>query len=127
MESTPTKLIAATTGMSAQIGPAMSRVKRPIIGRFSTRSATLAMWSEATRPQTGSGWRSKRSGPGWTSSEMSMARITAVVPDPGTPGLSMGMSAPPEAALLPASGAATPRGSPWPKVPSLSLVCFSME
>ena len=44
--------------------------------------------------------------------------MTAVVPLPGTPSVSIGTSAPPAAALLPASGAATPRGSPLPKVSS---------
>ena len=48
------------------------------------------------------------------------ANNTAVVPDPGTPNASIGTSAPPAAALLPASGAATPLGSPVPNVFFLS-------
>ena len=44
------------------------------------------------------------------------ASKTAVVPEPGTPKVNIGTSAPPAAALFPASGAATPLISPVPKV-----------
>ncbi len=85
------------------------------------------MKSAAISPQTTSGFCWNRSGPGVMLSASSMASSTAVVPEPGTPRASIGTSAPPAAALLPASGAATPRGSPVPKVPSLSTSAFSAE
>ncbi|MNG19154.1 hypothetical protein D3C84_1032860 [compost metagenome] len=52
--------------------------------------------------------------------------ITAVVPEPGTPRVSMGISEPQAEALLAASGAATPRRSPLPNVPELPAMRFSL-
>ncbi len=112
--------------MSAHIGTARIRVKSPTSGRLSTSSTTFARNSEAIRPQTTSGCSWNSSGPGWMLSASSSASSTAVVPEPGTPSDSIGTSAPPAAALLPASGAATPRGSPWPKLSSLLESRFSV-
>ena len=53
--------------------------------------------------------------------------ITAVVPKPGTPSVSMGTKEPAADALLAASGAATPRMSPCPKWPSAPVKRFSIE
>ena len=50
-----------------------------------------------------------------------------MVPEPGTPSVSMGTKEPVAAELLAASGAATPRMSPLPKVPSVSVRLFSIE
>ena len=46
---------------------------------------------------------------------LSAPSITAVVPDPGTPRLSIGTIAPAAAAVLDASGPATPSIAPLPK------------
>ena len=54
-------------------------------------------------------------------------KITAVVPDPGTPIVSNGINAPTEAALLEASGAATPSICPLPKFLPFLEICFSVE
>ena len=56
----------------------------------------------------------------------SAPRRIAVVPEPGMPSVSIGTIAPPAAALLAASGAASPRISPVPKVCSLSEIRFSV-
>ena len=117
----------ATTGIRIRGGTISTRVNRPTIGMFMNRSMKLAMNSAAIRPQTTSGFWVNRSGPGVMLSARSTASSTAVVPEPGTPSASIGTSAPPAAALLPASGAATPLGSPVPKVFSLSTSRFSSE
>ena len=41
IEKTPTKLTAATTGISAHVGTIISRLNSPIIGRFRISSATF--------------------------------------------------------------------------------------
>ncbi|MNY21489.1 hypothetical protein D3C86_1550400 [compost metagenome] len=51
--------------------------------------------------------------------------ITAVVPEPGTPRVSMGIIEPQAEALLAASGAARPRRSPSPKRPLAPARRFS--
>ena len=50
--------------------------------------------------------------------------MTAVVPEPGTPSASIGMSAPTEAALFADSGAATPSTAPLPKSSGCLDSCF---
>ncbi|MNU10358.1 hypothetical protein D3C72_2574620 [compost metagenome] len=52
--------------------------------------------------------------------------ITAVVPDPGTPRVSMGTRAPQQEAPIAVSGAAKPRLSPLPKVPLAPAMRFSV-
>ena len=51
---------------------------------------------------------------------ISAPKIIAVAPSPGIPKVKTGINAPPTIALLPASEAAIPRGSPLPKL-DLSL------
>ena len=51
--------------------------------------------------------------------------INAMVAFDGRPSVSIGMNEVCAAALLADSGAATPRMSPWPKVPSRSDSFFS--
>ena len=76
------------------------------------------MYMEATNPQNTSGrWLTNR-GPGVTSRAVRAPRSTAVVPLPGIPSVRRGIMEPFAAALLADSGAATPRMSPRPKLPS---------
>ena len=56
-------------------------------------------------------------GPGVMLYSVSAPTMTAVVPEPGTPRVSIGTKEPQADALLAASGAATPRMSPLPKRP----------
>ena len=77
-------------------------------------------YMEAASPQNRSGSSVMRRGPGVTPSPRSAPRRTAVVPLPGTPRVRRGIMAPLAAALFAASGAATPRMSPVPNVPSRS-------
>ena len=69
----------------------------------------------AMTPQNSSGLRVITEGPGWTPFMISAPRISAMVALPGMPSVSVGMKAVWAAALLAASGAATPSIAPWPK------------
>ncbi|MOA39248.1 hypothetical protein D3C78_1610110 [compost metagenome] len=84
------------------------------------------MNSEAIRPQTicGCSWNS--SGPGVMLYRLSAPIITAVVPEPGTPRVSIGTSAPQAEAPMAVSGAARPRMSPWPNLPLSPAYFFSV-
>ena len=85
------------------------------------------MYIEAMSVQINSGESSKTfPEPGRIPIDMRMPRRTAVVPEPGMPSVSIGISEPPAAALFADSGAATPRMSPWPNVSSVSERRFSM-
>ena len=123
----PTKEIIATPGIRYFAGMVNRRINSPTIGMFMASNITLPINSAATRPQTTSGFLVNNRGPGVMSKVKSIANNTAVVPEPGTPNASMGTNAPPAAALFPASGAATPRGSPLPNVSSLLETFFSRE
>ena len=102
------------------------RVNRPTSGRFMISRMTLAISSAAISPQTISGCSVNIAGPGVMLYSVSAPIITAVVPEPGTPSVSIGMNEPQAEALLAASGAATPRMSPLPKVSLLPLIFFSV-
>ncbi len=121
----PTKLTMVTSGISTHGGTISTFTNSFTRGTFITRSTMLARKRLAIRPQTISGCSANKSGPGVMFSVIGSASITAVVPDPGTPSVSIGIIAPPAAALLPASGAATPRGSPLPKLPFEPMKDFS--
>ena len=121
----PTKEIIVTPGSSTAAGTCRMRLNTRTSGTFRTSNTTLAISSEAMRPHTTSGRSVKSSGPGVMFNVISSASSTAVVPDPGTPSVSIGTSAPPAAALLPASGAAIPFGSPVPKVDLSRATDFS--
>src|SRR5690606_41354696 len=96
----------AMAGTSAQYGTARILVNTLIIGTFITISMMLATNSEAIRPQTMSGWSRNSSGPGVMLYSVSAPSITAVVPEPGTPRVSIGTMEPQAEALLAVSGAA---------------------
>ena len=116
----PPKETIAIPGSRIHGGTESTRTKSFTIGTFITSRTKFAMSSAAISPHTTSGRSLNRSGPGVMLSVSSNARSTAVVPEPGTPRVSIGTSAPPAAALLPASGAATPRGLPVPKVAAVT-------
>ena len=52
--------------------------------------------------------------------------MTAVVPEPGTPSVNIGTNEPQAEALFAASGEATPRRSPSPKVPVSPAILRSL-
>ncbi len=115
----PTNEIIVTPGNNIAAGTCRIRLNSFTNGTFKMSRTKLAISNDAMRPQTTSGRSVNNSGPGVILSVINKANKTAVVPDPGTPRVSIGTNAPPAAALLPASGAAIPRGSPLPK-PDLS-------
>ena len=119
-------LITVMAGTRIQFGTLSMRENRPISGMFITSRMTLPMNSEAIRPQTTSGCCSNSIGPGVMLYSASAPIITAVVPEPGTPRVSMGISEPQAEALLAASGAARPRRSPSPNLPELPARRFSV-
>ena len=83
-------------------------------GTFRIKSITFAISNVAIKPHTTSGLSLNNNGPGVIFKVINKASNTAVVPEPGIPKVSIGINAPPAAALLPASGAAIPLGSPLP-------------
>ena len=103
-----------TPGSSTHGGTDNILTKILTIGTFINSRTKFAIRSEAMSPHTTSGLSENSVGPGVILSVTSRASSTAVVPDPGTPSVSIGTSAPPAAALFPASGAATPLGTPVP-------------
>ena len=64
-------------------------------------------------------------GPGRRPSMMSAPISTAVPTLPGMPMVTVGISAPPRSALLAASGASTPRRSPWPNCDWSFALCMA--
>ena len=103
-----------TPGNRIQGGTLKTFTKKRTIGTFRISNTILAINNAAINPQTTSGRSVNSKGPGVIFNVINKASKTAVVPEPGTPNVNIGTSAPPAAALLPASGAATPRGSPLP-------------
>ncbi|MNL70960.1 hypothetical protein D3C87_1960380 [compost metagenome] len=97
-----------------------------IIGMLRITSMRLAMNNDAISPQTMSGCCWNSSGPGVMLYSDRAPIITAVVPEPGTPRVSIGTSAPQAAPPIAVSGAARPRMSPWPKVPLAPAMRFSV-
>ena len=61
---------------------------------FIASNMTLAIASEAIRPHTTTGWSWNSVGPGVMLYSVSAPIITAVVPEPGTPRVSIGISEP---------------------------------
>jgi hypothetical protein len=110
----PTSEIAATPGTSSQLGIERNFTNTRISGMLSTSSITLAMKGDAIRPHTITGWSWNRVGLVVMLYSVSAPIITAVVPEPGTPRVSIGTNERLAEALLAASGAATPRMSPLP-------------
>src|SRR5690606_20413869 len=91
------------------------------IGTFMTNNITLAINSDAINPQTSSGLVSNNTGPGVMLYSVNAPIITAVVPDPGTPNVSIGTNEPMAEEVAAASGATSPRISPRPNLAFGSL------
>src|SRR5699024_9286444 len=86
-----------------------------IINMLTANSITLPRYILAISPQANSGFCSMSKGPGCKPHIRNPANRTAVAPDPGIPIVINGTIAPTEAALLAASGPATPSTAPLPK------------
>ena len=86
----------------------------PASGRFSTMSSTLPMYRLAISAQTRSPWFWKSWGPGWMPYDWKAVMMMAAVAVVGRPRVSSGTSTPAAAALLAASGPATPSIAPRP-------------
>src|SRR5437763_16000407 len=84
-------------------------------GKLSASNIRLPTYIEATKPQKTFGCSFTSVGPGGTPWIISAAISTAVIGPVGRPSASIGTNAPVEAALLAASGPATPATAPLPK------------
>ncbi len=92
----------------------------PASGRFSASRIALPTYMLAMTPQTRSAFFSNSCGPGCRPNMISAPSMIAVVPEPGMPSANIGTIAPLAAALLAASGPATPSIAPVPN----SSGCF---
>ena len=97
----------------------------PIIGRLMTTSMRLPIHIEAIMPQNRSGFLVMTSGPGWMPWMIMAPTIRAMTALDGMPSVSIGMNEVCEAALLAASGAATPSTAPLPKISGVLEIFFS--
>src|SRR5210317_142313 len=104
----PTNDTMVTTGNRTHAGTLRIFTKILTMGTFINSKTKLAISNDAIRPQTTSGRSVNNVGPGVIFNVINSANKTAVVPEPGTPNVSIGTKAPPAAALFPASGAAIP-------------------
>ncbi len=96
------------------LGIYINREMYGIKGRFKISRKMFPTYMLAMTPQKISGWSWNSNGPGWMPITKKAPSRTAVVPEPGIPRLSKGTKAPPDAALLDVSGAATPTKEPFP-------------
>src|SRR5512133_2902470 len=124
---TPMAQNSTMAGYSQRYGTLSNLIQMPISGWFSTISMALPIHIEAIRPQNSSGLLLMTCGPGWMLWMVMAPTISAITALGGMPNVSSGMNEVCEAALLAASGAATPRILPFPKgtSPGCSLVFFS--
>src|SRR5882724_3135236 len=83
-------------------------------GRFNTSSMALPMYMLVMIPQKTSGACLTSKGPGWSPWIIKAPSRIAMTALAGMPRVSRGMNAPPAAALLAASGPATPSIAPAP-------------
>ena len=107
-------------------GMVNSRAHTLAIGRFSTSSITLPMYRLAINVHTNGPDSLNNSGPGCSPYDWNATRMTAAVADVGSPMVSSGTSTPAAAALLAASGPATPSMAPWPNSSGCLLSRFSV-
>ena len=102
-------------GSRISFGTLVSFTKR----RISEYPMQAMMILASSRPikiaYTSGAFSMNSSGPGCRPCTISAPIMMAVAPSPGMPRVSTGIKAPPLTALFPASGAATPSGSPYPK------------
>ena len=97
-------------------GIARTRTKTGISAIFKTTATKLATYIDPISPQTKSGCCVNNSGPGRSPQIIIPPNRIAVVGDPGIPSVIIGSIDPVDAALLAASGAATPATLPLPKL-----------
>src|SRR5688572_22265429 len=97
----------------------------PTSGRLSASSIRLPTYIEATKPQNTVGWSFTSVGPGGTPWMSSAAISTAITGPVGMPSASIGTNAPVDAALLAASGPATPATAPLPNSSGVFEMRFS--
>ena len=97
----------------------------PIIGRLMTTSIRLPIHIEAIMPQNSSGFLVMTSGPGWMPWMIMAPTISAMTALDGMPSVSIGMNEVWAAALLAASGEATPSTAPLPKISGVFEIFFS--
>src|SRR5262245_264731 len=111
---TPTTHRPITNGIRACGGIDSRRVNSPTSGRLSTSNIWLAMYIAAMTVQNSSGWSCTNVGPGTIPLSSNAASTSAIVGANGIPNASNGTNAAPAAALLAASGPATPSTAPRP-------------
>lgn len=99
---------------------------KPISAIFKITKKMLPINILLTNVQIISGCFSNNRGPGCKPNITTAPNMTAVVPEPGTPIVSNGISEPTEAALFEASGAATPSMAPLPNFLLFLEICFSV-
>ena len=85
-----------------------------IRGKFKISNITIPIYIDIMIDQKISGFVIYNLGPGWTPKPNSAPSITAVVPLPGIPRVSMGTNEPEQAALFAVSGADNPFTLPLP-------------
>ena len=90
-----------------------------------TTSIRLPIHIETIMPQKRSGFLVMTSGPGWMPWMIMAPTISAITALDGMPKVSMGMNEVCAAALLAASGAATPSTAPLPNSPGFLEIFFS--
>ena len=103
-------------GVRIENGIANTRTKIGIIARFNKTVTKFATYIEPIRPHTKSGCSENNNGPGRSPQIIIPPSNIAVVGDPGIPNVIIGNIDPVDAALLAASGAATPEMLPLPKL-----------
>ena len=90
-----------------------------------TTSMALPIHIEAIMPQNRSGFLVMTSGPGWMPWMIIAPTIRAITALDGMPRVNIGMNDVWAAALLAASGAATPSTAPLPNSPGFFEIFFS--
>src|SRR5436190_7812280 len=112
-------------GARKRYGTVSSFTHMPIIGRLMMTSMKLPIHIEAIMPQNRSGFLVMTSGPGWMPWMIMAPTISAITALDGMPRVSIGMNEVCAAALLAASGAATPSTAPLPKIWGVLWIFFS--
>ena len=113
------------SGMRMPYGTRSARTKSGMQAVLRMSSMTFAMYCEAIRPQTNSGFFSKSIGPGRKPHIIRPPSMIAVVAEPGMPSVSIGTIAAVAAALFADSGAATPSIAPLPNCSGCADTFFS--
>ena len=114
IEYTPIAQKITMAGNIQRYGTVNSLTHRPISGRFRITSIALPIHIDTIRPQNNSGLRVITIGPGWMLWIIIAPNISAITAPVGMPIVSSGMKHVCAAALLAASGPATPRMLPVP-------------